>query len=155
MDTHNVGLRKEFLAGHVIEAMLIVEALLVGACAHNDIHFKGTGCFADQFSDCAIPDEAECATLNSLALGEHSFVPFSLMKKLISLGHAPVDAEHEAHGQLGDSVRILAGAVGNVNPFSGAVCDVDGVGASACANNQLKFGVGVNLCDRDLSGTDD
>lgn len=50
---------------------------------------------------------------------------------------------------------VLSWAVGNIDTLLGAVSDIDGIVAGASADDQLKFGVGIDICCGDLGGAND
>ena len=45
---------------------------------------------------------------------------------------------------------VFAGAVGDIDTFTRAVGNINCVGASASADNELQFGVGINLVNLDF-----
>ena len=85
---------------------------------------------------------------------EHSFVPFAVVKHLVSFSHASVDWYHHSHCQLRNSMSVLARAVGYVNSLLSSILNINRISAGSCSNNELKLLGGIDVLYLNFSWPD-
>lgn len=126
-----------------------------GSRANKYVHFESASCFTNKLSNISESNKTKCSTFDALAVGEHTFVPFTFVKKLVSFCHAAIDAENEANCELGDSVGVLSWAVCDVDSAFGGMSNINSVDSGTGSDDKLKFMASVDVYSFNFLGADD
>src|SRR6266849_3971876 len=106
----------------------------------EDVHPESESALPDRPADVSRSNDADRAAVETARLGEFLLLPLALSEGGYVVRNAPVHRENQSQGQLGDGNRILARAVGHVDPPSARRFDVDRIYPGASANDQGEAG---------------
>ena len=118
--------------------------MIVGLTLHDYFHIHGDGGSGNLSACASETNQAQSAAFQPSTFFEQRFVPLALVQKFICLNDSPINADHQADGQLCNRIRMLAWTIRYENTKLGCIDRVNDIGRLTSNQDHLQIGTAID-----------